>query len=67
MEPLPKIEERAGDPARLVFLPRCPKPNPNPMLDVELEANAGGGDFGRFAAEAKGEDEEANASKPVRF
>lgn len=36
---------------------RCPK----------SDACMGGGDFGRFAAEANGDDDEANASKPVRF
>lgn len=70
---LPNPVDLAGDPERLALLLRCPKPKPSPVLEcpcpVELDddANAGVGDFGRLAAEANGEDVDANASNPVRF
>lgn len=67
----PNTEDLAGDPERL-FFPKCPKPNAKPTpecprLGVEEETKVGGGDLGRLAAEANGDDEDANASKPVRF
>lgn len=70
--PAPNTEVLTGDPERFAFFPRCPKPKPNPTPewpcpDVEGEAKVGVGDLGRLAAEANGDEEDANASNPVRF
>ena len=45
----------------------CPCPCACACAGAAPNAGAGAGDFDRFAADANGEDADANASKPVRF